>query len=179
MYKRLKREDIFKGRIIDVKVDTVVLPNGKEAKREVVLHNDASAIVAEDEKGRLIFVRQYRHPIEKDIIEIPAGICEAGEDPMECALRELEEETAYKAGKIEHLTSFYTSAGFSNETIHIYLCRELSKGSYNFDDDEFLTDCRYSLEEAENMIFSGEITDSKTIIGILCYKEYLRRNGME
>ncbi|MCD8159522.1 MAG: NUDIX hydrolase [Clostridiales bacterium] len=177
MYKRIKRENIFKGKIIDVKVDTVVLPNGREAKREVVLHNDASAIVAEDEQGRLIFVRQYRHPVEKEIIEIPAGICETGEDPKECALRELEEETSYKAGKIVHLTSFQTSAGFSNEVIHIYLCSELTRGSYNFDEDEFLTDCRYTLDEAVNMIFSGEITDSKTIIGVLCYKEYLNRKA--
>ncbi|MCD7854674.1 MAG: NUDIX hydrolase [Clostridiales bacterium] len=171
MYKTLKTENIFKGKILDIKVDTVLLPNGNTTTREVVIHNDAAAMVAVDDEGKILFVTQYRHAIGQDLLEIPAGILEEGEDPQECALRELEEETSYKAGKIRHLTSFHTSAGCSNEVLHIYLCTELTKGSYNYDEYEFLTDSRLTLDEAMSKILSGEITDSKTIIGILMYNE--------
>lgn len=175
----LNRQEIFKGKIIDVELDTVKLPNGKTAKREVVLHNAASGMLAVDNDGKILFVRQYRHPIGKELLELPAGIVEQGETPMECALREIEEETAHKAGNIELLTAFHTSAGFSNEVIYVYLCTGLTKGSFNFDEDEFITNIRLTLDEAIDKIFTGEITDSKTIIGLLCYKEKLARQQKE
>lgn len=174
MYKTIKRKDIFKGRIIDVKEDTVILPDGKEAKREVVLHSDASAAVAVDPEGKLLFVEQYRHPIGANLLELPAGLVEDGEDPKDCIIRELEEETAFIPQKTEHLISFHTSAGFSNEMLHIYLCSDLIQGKANPDDDEFLTLHRLSLSEALSKISSGEITDSKTIIGLLYYNSILK-----
>ncbi len=176
MYKRIKREDIYKGRIIDVKRDTVLLPNGRETTRELVLHCDACGMVAVDDEGMIILVRQYRYPVGLEMPEIPAGLVEPGETPEACALRELEEETSYKAEHIEHMTSFHTSAGFSNEVLHVYLCTGLKKGNMKLDDDEILTYERHSLEDIKKMIFSGEITDSKTIIGILMYNEMLN-NG--
>ncbi len=175
MYKTLKRENIYKGRIIDVKRDSVLLPNGKETIREVVLHSAACGMVAIDDEGMIILVRQYRYPASKEMLELPAGLVEPGEPPEKCALRELEEETSYKAENISHLTSFYTSAGFSDEVLHIYLCTGLKKGRMKLDEDEILSAERFTPEEVCDMIFSGEITDSKTIIGILMYRELLRR----
>lgn len=172
-YTTIKREEVYKGKIIDLVKDTITLPNGQEAARELVLHNGAAAIVPVDGEGKILFVRQYRHPAQEEVLEIPAGTLEKGEDPLECAQRELEEETGYIGRMFTHLTSMYTAIGFCTEVIHIYLAEELTESTQNLDEDEFVVVERYTLEEAVKMIFDGTLKDSKTISGILAAKEIL------
>jgi len=172
-YRTISREEIFKGKILTLVKDKVLLPNNNEAEREIILHKGAAAIVPVDDEGRIIFVRQYRHPIGEELLEIPAGLLEEGEEPLESAKRELEEETGYKYSKIRFICKMISSAGFCNEIVHIYLATELKKGKQNLDEDEFISLERYTFEEAVEMIFDGRIKDSKTIAGILGAKQLL------
>jgi ADP-ribose pyrophosphatase len=121
--KTIKTEKIFEGRIITVQVDEVELPNGKTSTRELVKHPGAVAVIAVTDEEKIVMVEQYRKPLEKEIVEIPAGKLEKGEDPAECAKRELEEETGYGCTNLELLTSFYTSPGFADELVHVYLAK--------------------------------------------------------
>lgn len=172
-YRTISREEIFKGKILTLVKDKVLLPNNNEAEREIILHKGAAAIVPVDDEGRIIFVRQYRHPIGEELLEIPAGLLEEGEEPLESAKRELEEETGYKSSKIRFICKMISSAGFCNEIVHIYLATELKKGKQNLDEEEFISLERYTFEEAVEMIFDGRIKDSKTIAGILGAKQLL------
>ncbi|NLK21724.1 MAG: NUDIX hydrolase [Epulopiscium sp.] len=166
-HETINRKEIYKGKIISLVQDIISLPNGKTAKRDVVLHNGAAAIVPMDESGNILFVRQYRQPVGEEILEIPAGTLEEGEEPLECAKRELEEETGYKANEFTHICSMYTAVGFCTEIIHIYLGTDLIMGKQNLDEDEFVNVEKYPFNEAMKMIFDGRIKDSKTISGIL------------
>ncbi|WP_341877519.1 NUDIX hydrolase [Defluviitalea saccharophila] len=170
-HKTVSREEIYKGAIVSLVKDTITLPNGKTAQREVVLHNGASAVVPMDNEGNILLVRQYRHPAGKELLEIPAGLLEDGEDPLECAKRELEEETGYKASEFSHIFSTYSAIGFCTEKIHIYLAKGLYEGKQNLDEDEFVNIEKYPLEEALQMIFDGRIEDGKTVCGILAAKK--------
>lgn len=164
--KTLASKSIFTGRIIDVRVDTVLLPDGRQSTREIVRHAPAVAMVALDEDDQLLLVRQYRKPVEQSLLEIPAGIMEPGEKPLQAARRELEEETGYRADCWEELGSFFTGPGFTDERIFLFLATGLQKGQLQPDEDEFLELCRFSLSEVKNMVHRGEIVDAKTIIGI-------------
>lgn len=172
-YKILNSEIVFKGKVLSVKKDEITLPNEKTAFREVVLRGDATAVVPIDKDGNIILIKQYRHPALKEMLEIPAGMLEEGENPEICAIRELEEETSFKAKKLIHLTTMYPAVGFCTEKIYIYLAKDLTQGNFNFDEDEFITVEKYSLEDAINLIYSGEIIDSKTIVGILACQKFL------
>ncbi len=175
-YKFIKRNEVFKGKIIEVVQDTILMPHGKEVIREIIIHNGASAIIPIDNDGNIIFVRQYRHPALEHILEIPAGTLEKDEDPYDCAERELEEETGFKASKIEFLTKMYSAVGFCTEMLHIYIAEGLYEGKQNLDEDEFVAIEKYSLDESVEMIFNGKIKDSKTMVAILAYKELLSKN---
>lgn len=172
-YETINSQVAFNGKIIDVKVDTISLPDGKTAKREVVVRGDATAIVPIDEKGNVILVEQYRHPVGDIVLEIPAGMLEEGEDPKACAIRELEEETSFITNELTYITTMYPTVGFCTEKLHIYLAKNLQQGNFNFDDDEFIEVKKLPLEEAINMIYTGEIIDSKTIVGLLSCKKFL------
>ena len=172
-YNVIKSDLVFKGKVIDIFHDTITLPNGKEALREVAVHRGASAIVPVDSNGNIILVRQYRHPIKKEVLEIPAGVLEKGEDFKTAALRELEEEIGYKAKDAVFLTSLNTSLGFCDEVIYIYLADNLEKSVQNLDEEEFITVEKFSLQTVLDMIMSGKITDAKTIAGILIYNQIL------
>ncbi|MBS5793852.1 MAG: NUDIX hydrolase [Lachnospirales bacterium] len=172
-YEIINSQVAFNGKIIDVKVDTISLPDGKTTKREVVVRGDATAIVPIDEKGNVILVEQYRHPVGDMVLEVPAGMLEDGEDPKDCAIRELEEETSFIANELIHMTTMYPTVGFCTEKLHIYLAKNLQQGNFNFDDDEFIEVKKIPLEEAINMIYTGEIIDSKTIVGLLSCKKFL------
>lgn len=172
-YEIIKTEKIFEGKLFDINKDEITLPDGKTTLRETVLRGDATAIVPIDNDGNVILVKQYRHAALKEILEIPAGMLEDGEDPMECAKRELEEETSFKADKLIHLTTMYPAVGICTEKIHIYLAKDLKKGQFNFDPDEFITVEKYSLDDAIELIYTGEIIDSKTIVGLLACKKFL------
>ncbi len=162
------RKQIYSGKIIKVYKDTVKLPDGNFAQREIVLHNECSAILA-IENEKIIFVRQYRYPIKNYSLEIPAGIMEDGESPEDCAKRELEEETGLKAKNLSLLFKLHSSIGFCNELINIYQTTDFEYGKQNFDADEFITIEKYSLDEAVDMIKNYKITDAKTIAAIFAY----------
>lgn len=172
-YEVLKTEEVFKGKIIDIKRDEILLPDGNTALREVVLRGDAAAIVPIDKDGNVILIRQYRHSALQEVLEIPAGMIEEGEAPIDCAIRELEEETSFKSKNLTHLSTIYPAIGFCTEKIHIYLAKDLEQGEFNFDQDEFITVEKYSLDDAISLIYTGEIVDSKTIIGLITCKKFL------
>ncbi|AJS57969.1 NUDIX domain-containing protein [Paenibacillus sp. IHBB 10380] len=167
----LSTQSIFQGKIISLQVDTVQLPNGNTATREVVKHPGAVAVLALHE-GKLIVVDQYRQPLGRCEVEIPAGKLEPGEDPLEAAVRELKEETGYSCGEMKHLQSFYTSPGFADELIHLYVTEDLTVGDMAPDEDEFLEMSELTLEEAYRYIQEGRISDAKTIMAVYAWHLY-------
>jgi len=165
--KTIRMETILEGLIFKVIRKQVELPNGNKSVREIVVNPDASAIVPIDEDNNVIMVKQYRSTAEKVMLEIPAGKMEVNETSAECAKRELEEEAGYRAENIEHLFSPMVSPGFSTERIHIFLATGLTQGQLNPDDDEFVETVSMPITEVIHLIMSGEISDGKTISGVL------------
>ena len=164
----VRSEDIFDGTLLHVRRDTVRLPNGKEGVREWIRHPGAAAVLPLLPDGNVILVRQYRHPIGKVTLEVPAGKLDAeGEDPLHCARRELSEETGYTAEQYDKLTTIATTVGFSNEYMHRYLARQLSSGRQHTDEDEFVNVVQMPLKEALHLVNTGEIIDAKTIISLM------------
>lgn len=168
--KRIKRELVHEGVIIDVYTDYMQIPNGNTAKWDFIGHKGAAAIVPVDQDGNIIMVRQYRNAIEKNTLEIPAGGLNHGEDMKTCATRELEEETGYRSEHVEHLIDLYTTVAFCNEKIGIYYTKDLIPSHQHLDEDEYVSIETYTLEELVKMIFDGVIEDGKTIAAILAYK---------
>lgn len=167
--KILHRELLYSGRIFELMRYDCELPNGSIASRDVLVHNGACAILAE-RGGKIAFVRQYRCAIERVMLELPAGKLDyAEEDRLQCARRELREETGLTAENWEFLLDFYPAAGYSSEKISLYHASGLSDGDSDFDDDENLELCWLTLSEAMEMIRNSEIHDSKTVMGILFY----------
>ncbi|WP_062046495.1 NUDIX hydrolase [Bacillus sp. JCM 19034] len=164
--KTIKTTEIFKGKIIDLQIEEVELPDGRLSTREVVKHPGAVAVVPIKEDGKLVLVRQYRKALQKTIIEIPAGKLEANENPKFAAMRELEEETGYKTDSLTFIGSFYTSPGFADELIHLYLTSHLEVGQSHTDDDEFIDVLEVTLDEAEKLIEEQQIHDAKTMYAI-------------
>lgn len=169
-FKRLKRELIYKGAIIDYYQDSIQVPNGNVAKWDFIEHKGAAAIVAVGDDGRLLMVRQYRNAVDRDTLEIPAGGLNPGEDKKTCAARELEEETGYRPTTVEHLLDMYTTVAFCNEKIGIYYGTNLVKTEQHLDEDEVIQLEWYTLEELVELILNGTIQDGKTIAAILTYK---------
>lgn len=162
-------EQIFNGKVISLQIDTVKLPDGTTATREIVKHPGAVAVLAVHE-GRLLLVDQYRQAMGRCELEIPAGKLEKGEEPAEAAVRELQEETGFRCDKLTHLHSFYTSPGFADEIIHLYLAEQLSAGEMSPDEDEFLEIREATLEEALDLIAEGRIADAKTIMAVYIWQ---------
>ncbi|MGX4598814.1 NUDIX hydrolase [Faecalimicrobium sp. JNUCC 81] len=171
--KTISSDRIYTGKVISLKVDTVEIEKKGYQKREIVEHGGAVAIVAINDEHEVILVKQFRKAIEKVIWEIPAGKLEIGENPKDCAIRELKEETGYSAENMKLIHKFYTSAGFSNQKVYVFLATGLTAGDNNFDDDEDLEVHKIDLEEAYNMISRNEIEDAKTSIGLLLSKELI------
>lgn len=162
--KTVETKNIYKGKIIEVNLHTVELPNGRKASREIVNHPGGVAILAYKDKDTILFVEQFRKPIEKNLLELPAGKIEKGEDIELCGIRELEEETGYKAKEFKYLGKIVTSPGFCDEYIYIYKAEELYKGQDNLaDEDEFINVREIKINKIKEMIKNGEITDAKTI----------------
>ncbi len=158
---------VYDGRLLRLRVDEVELPSGRRTTREVVEARGAVGIVALDDEGRVVLVRQYRRPAERELWEIPAGTLERGEDPSDCARRELAEETGFAAREIVPLAGFYTSPGFCDEWMHLFLARGLSEGDQAQECDEFIHVALVPLAQALAMIRTGDICDAKTIVGLL------------
>jgi len=168
-------EEIYKGKIVHLFCDTVRLPNGKEATREVIRHVGAAAVVPLTDEGNVILVRQYRYPFSQVMLEIPAGKLDIGEDPMDCAKRELIEETGYDAKEFVYLGAFYPSVAMLNEVIHLFLAKNMTFRETNLDEDEFLHVEQRPLGEVVEAVMRGEIPDGKTQTAIL--KAYYLLNG--
>ncbi len=167
MEKTLHSERIYNGKILDLRVDTVELPSGRTTKREIVEHDACTAIVGIDSKGKVLLVRQFRKPVEKTLLEIPAGGIQRGEDPLKGARREFEEETGFTAERWEKLSVFYTSPGFCTEEMHLFLATELKPVKKAQDDDESIELVPIPLKDTLKLIASGEICDAKSIAGLL------------
>ena len=170
--KKLSSENVFKGVLLDVYRDEIELPNGKNAKREYIMHVGAACVVPVDNDGNIIIEKQFRYPFNKVLTEIPAGKLDSKEEPhLEAALRELREETGFTAEKMVYLGEFYPTCAYSDEVIHMYLATGLTKGEQELDEDEFVGVEKMPLEEAVNEIMAGNIPDGKTQTAIL--KAYL------
>lgn len=167
----ISSDKVYTGRVISLRVDTVEVPQKGYKKREIVEHPGAVAIVAINSDNKIVLVKQFRKAIEKAIWEIPAGKLEQGENPKDCAMRELQEETGYISKNLKLIHKFYTSAGFSNQKIFIYLATELEKGEQKLEDGEFLDVYEIELDEAYEMLEKNEIEDAKTSIGLLLTKQ--------
>jgi len=170
------KKSIFKGRIIDLSVETVTLPNGATAELEIITHPGAAAVVPMKDETTVVMIRQYRHAVGGFIYEIPAGKLHPGEDPRECAVREVEEEIGYKVGNLEPLLSFFTTPGFTNEVIHIFLGKDLQPGTQDLGTDEVLEVLEMPIDKAIALIKEGTIRDGKTIIGL--QMAYLQLKGL-
>ena len=169
-------KNIYTGRVITLNLETVSLPNGATVELEIIRHPGAAAIVPLKADGTVVLIRQYRHAAGTFIYEIPAGKLHPGEDPRECAARELEEEVGYRADRFDLLTSIYTAPGFADEVIHIYEASGLTPGRQHLDHDEVLDVVETPLETALGMIVDGVIRDGKTIVGLqTVYLRQMRR----
>lgn len=165
--KQISSKYIFKGKIINLRVDDALLPNGATATREVIEHNGGVCVLPLTENEEVLMVEQFRYPYQKEVLEIPAGKKDPSEEPLECGMRELKEETGATALHYQFLGELYPSPGYCGEIIYMYLATDLSYGKTNPDEDEFLNIKKVPLEKAIEMVMSGEIKDSKTQAAIL------------
>lgn len=163
----LETETIYEGRIVNLYLETVELPDGQEALREVIRHGGAVAIVPLHDDGQISLVRQFRLPAGTHLLEIPAGTLEPGEDPQACAERELQEEVGLFPGKLIRMGGVFLAPGYSSEYIHLYAASDLRPSTLDGDDDEFLEIVKMPLEQLLAQIDSGEVQDAKTIAAVL------------
>lgn len=170
--RTMKSDRIYDGHILALRVDTVELPDQKYSKREIVEHVGAVGVVAITDDDQVLLVKQYRKAVEKSLLEIPAGLVNANEEPGLAAKRELEEETGYTCEQLDFITEFYPSPGFSTEKIHLFIAQSLVKGQAHLDDTEFLSVESMPFEEAYRKVKLGEFSDAKTMLAILLAKDY-------
>lgn len=171
--KTLSSRTVFGGRIVTVKVDSALLPNGAQASREVVEHPGGVCVLALQEDGTVPLVRQFRYPLGHTMLELPAGKLERGEDPLAAAIRELGEEVGLEPGELTDLGHIYVSPGFCTEKLHMYLARDVKSVPVHPDEDEFLDIVYMSFEQLADKVMSGEIRDGKTVAAVLKTKVLL------
>ena len=170
-YRRIKRELIHKGALVDFYKDTMQVPNGNLAEWDLISHKGAAAVIPVTSNGDIIMVRQYRNPLEDFDLEIPAGSLDSpAEDPKVCAARELEEETGYRSENLELLITLRTAIAYCNELIDVYVARDLIPSKQHLDEDEFVDVEEYTLDELCQMIYEGKLQDAKTVAAIMAYK---------
>ena len=173
---------VHDGRVVHLSVDRVRFPDGKEGELELIRHRGASAVVPlfgapDDPDPDVVLVHQYRYAAGGFVYEIPAGLPRDGEDWESCARRELEEETGYRSGNLQRLTRFFTTPGFTNEVIHLFLATQLTGGTVRRDEDEYIRVVRLPLSRARQMVQAGEIVDGKSMVGLLYVDRFLRNGG--
>ena len=170
--KTLSSRLIYDGRAVRLRVDTVQMPGGRETAREVVEHGDCVAIIAIDAAGNVLLVNQFRQPVGKELLEIPAGGIEPGEDPVTTVSRELREETGYLPRKVERLGGFYSAPGYCTEYLHLYLATDLVPSQLYAEDTASIRLVRVPITEIPGLIALGSICDAKSIAGLLTFLEY-------
>ncbi len=176
-FKKLDKDLKFKGYKIDVVKQRLLTPENKEVLWDIVEHPGASAVIPVMDDGRIIMVKQYRATCDDLVLEIPAGVLDFDdEEPIECAKRELREETGFESEDVKFLYNFYSSIGIFTEVIHVFVANNLKPSKQDLDENEIIELYKYTLDELIDMIFNGEIIDNKTISAILMYKEFLARN---
>ena len=171
--KTLSSQLVYDGRAVKLRVDTVRMPSGRETRREIVEHRDCVAIVAVDADDNVLLVKQFRKSVEKELLEIPAGGIDPGEDPVTTVRREMQEETGYLPGKVEKLGGFYSSPGFCTEYLHLYLATDLTPSPLYAEDTESIKLVRVPISQIPSLIASGSICDAKSIAGLLTYSSLL------
>lgn len=170
-FERLERTLVYKGAIIDFYQDTVKVPNGNIVKWDFIGHKGAAAVVAVNAEGKLLMVRQYRNALDRETLEIPAGALDSAEEPTHiAAARELEEETGFRAGKLELLLTLRTTVAFCNEKIDVYVATDLQPSKQHLDEDEFINVEVHDIEELTQMVYDCKIQDSKTVAALMAYK---------
>jgi ADP-ribose pyrophosphatase len=172
-----KIREIYRGRVVRLVAESLTLPNGKAVTLEMVRHPGAAAIVPVNDAREVLLIRQYRHAAGGFIYEVPAGTLQAGEAPEACAARELVEEAGVRAGRLEHLGSIFTTPGFTDEVIHLYLARDLAPASQALDADEVLTVETMPWERAIQMCVDGALRDAKSICALMLADRHLRETG--
>lgn len=165
--KIISTQHIYSGRVVKLDLHEVELPNGEHGKRELIRHPGAVAVIAVDDERNVLLVRQYRIAAARVMLELPAGTLEPDEQPEVCAIRELQEETGYKPGKLESIGAFFVAPGYTTEYIHLFIASELGESQLDGDEDEFIEVARVPFHEALAMVERGEIIDGKSIIGLL------------
>ena len=173
-FEFLHSETLLKGRAFAIRRDTLKAPDGRETKFDIIEHGGSVIIVPIDQDGNLLFVRQYRHAAGMDLLELPAGTLEEGEDPAICAAREIREETGFAADKIEKIGDFYLAPGYSTEFMHVYLAQDLRHDPLEADADEFLSVEKIPFAEAVQMAERGEMPDAKSLAALLLVRSHLK-----
>ena len=173
--KTSSSEIVFQGKLLDVRRDIVILPNGANGIREWIKHPGAVCCIPILPNGKIALIRQYRYSVRKMMIELPAGKLDKRENPEKCAIRELEEEIGYRANKLTFLINIHPAIGFANEKMWLFIAENLVKTEPKLDEDEFLELIPTSLEDALNLIWTGKITDAKTIIGLLSFNRTINK----
>lgn len=172
--KTISKKDVYKGNILEVDVLKVLQPDGKETTREVIRHSGGAAIVPISDKNEIYMVKQYRKPVEIELLEIPAGKLDEGEEPIVCARRELKEETGLEAKNMKHLIDLYCAPGYSSEKIYIYVATDLIEGEPCADEGEIISSEKLPIAELLKMIKNNEIIDAKTVVGILLAEKIIK-----
>ncbi|HVD78197.1 MAG TPA: NUDIX hydrolase [Vicinamibacteria bacterium] len=167
----LSHRRVYDGKILSLELDEIQEEGGTKALREVVRHRGSVAAIPIDDEGRLVLVRQYRHPVGQALWEVPAGVLEKGESPEQAIRRELEEEVGRRAGRVEHLVTFHPTPGFCDEVLHLFRATRLEETAVHPDEDEVLEVKWYTLDAARRLLHKGEIKDAKTIIALLMESE--------
>ena len=176
-FKIINSEIIFRGKVFNTKVDQIQYDSGNKAVREVAVHPGGAVVVPVTDNKKIVMVTQHRFPMNKILLELPAGKLSKDEDPKVCAVRELEEETGYKSDNVTELGSIYTTPGYSTEKLWIYLAKNLKAGNHNREEGEYGMEVfEFSLDEVEEKIYKGEIVDGKTICGIYLAKRFINKN---
>ena len=175
MEETLSSQLIYDGRAVKLRVDSVRLDNGRQTTREIVEHSDCIAVVVIDKNDNVLLVKQFRKPVEKELLEIPAGGIDTGEDPEEAVSRELREEIGYMPRKVQRLGGFYSAPGYCSEYIYLYLATDLVPSQLIAEDTEEINIVRIPLKEIPDLIATGRICDAKSIAGLLAYLEYSKR----
>ncbi len=174
--KTLSSRLIYDGRVVKLRVDTVQTPSGKKTTREIIEHSDCVAIIAIDDNDNVLLVNQFREAVGKELLEIPAGGIDPGEDPEAAVRREMQEETGYLPRKVERLSGFYSAPGYCTEYLYLYLATDLVPSQLYAEDTESISLVRVPTSQVRDLLSSGDICDGKSVAGLLAYLEYMKEH---